>query len=258
VRPAPAGRLDGKIAIVTGGGTGLGRAIAIRFSAEGASVVVSGRREAPLREVAGRISSEGGRALAVPADVTENADVTRLVRTTTDAFGRLDVLVNNAGTITSRTNALDATDEDWDRMLEVNLTGVFRASKHALPELIRARGNIVNIASVNGLRGAPARVAYGAAKGGVVILTKSMALDHAAQGVRVNAICPAFVETDLNRNFVAELKRAGRWDALVAKHPLGIGQPDDVAAAAVFLASDEARWITGVALPVDGGMTAAL
>ena len=143
-------------------------------------------------------------------------------------------------------------------MFEVNLTAVFHMCKHALPELIRSRGNIINIASVNGLNGAPARAAYGASKGGLVILTKGMALDHAGQGVRVNAICPAFVETDLNRGFVAELKKAGKFDALVAKHPLGLGAPEDVAAAAVFLASDEARWITGVALPVDGGVTAAL
>jgi NAD(P)-dependent dehydrogenase (short-subunit alcohol dehydrogenase family) len=251
-------RLKGKIAIVTGGGTGLGRAIALRFGTEGAAVVVSGRREAPLQEVAQKIQAGGGRALAVPADVTKTADITRLLKTTVDTYGQLDVLVNNAGTITSRTNALDCTDEDWERMLEVNLTGVFRMSRHALPELIRSRGNIVNIASVNGLNGAPARVAYGASKGGAVILTKSMALDHAAQGVRVNAICPGFVETDLNRSFVAELKRAGRFEALVAKHPLGLGEAEDVAAAAVFFASDEARWITGVALPVDGGMTAAL
>ncbi len=251
-------RLKGKIAIVTGGGTGLGRAIALRFATEGAAVVVSGRREAPLQEVAQKVRAGGGRALAVPADVTKTADITRLLKTTVDAYGQLDVLVNNAGTVTSRTNALDCTDADWERMLEVNLTAVFRVCKHALPELIRSRGNIVNIASVNGLNGSPARVAYGASKGGVVILTKSIALDHAAEGVRVNAICPGFVETDLNRNFVAELTRTGRFEALVAKHPLGLGQAEDVAAAAVFLASDDARWITGVALPVDGGMTAAL
>jgi NAD(P)-dependent dehydrogenase (short-subunit alcohol dehydrogenase family) len=153
-------RLKGKVAIVTGGGTGLGRAIALRFGLEGASVVVSGRRE--------------------------------------------------------------------------------------------------GIASVNGLNGAPARAAYGASKGGLVILTKGMALDHAAAGVRVNAVCPAIVETDLNRDLVAELKKTGKWEAVVAKHPLGIGTAEDVAAATVFLASDEARWITGVALPVDGGVTAAL
>ena len=251
-------RLKGKTAIVTGGGTGLGRGIALRFGVEGANVVVSGRRPAPLAEVAQKIGAGGARALAVPGDVTEPADVKRLVKTAVDTFGQLDVLVNNAGTVTSRTDVLGATEEDWERMFEVNLTAVFHMCKHALPELIKSRGNIINIASVNGLNGAPARAAYGASKGGLVILTKGMALDHAGQGVRVNAICPAFVETDLNRGFVAELKKAGKFDALVAKHPLGLGAPEDVAAAAVFLASDEARWITGVALPVDGGVTAAL
>jgi meso-butanediol dehydrogenase/(S,S)-butanediol dehydrogenase/diacetyl reductase len=251
-------RLKGRVAIVTGGGTGLGRAIALRFAQEGASVVLSGRREAPLREVARRIGAEGGRALAVPADVTKPADIPRLVRATVDAFGQLDILVNNAGTVTTRASALDTTDADWERMLDVNLTAVFRLCKQALPELIRSRGNIVNIASVNGLAGAPARAAYGASKGGLVILTQCMALDHAREGVRVNAICPAFVPTDLNQDLVAELKRTGRFDPLVARHPLGLGDPEDVAAAALFLASDDARWITGVALPVDGGLTAAL
>jgi len=249
-------RLKGKIAIVTGGGTGLGRGIALRFGLEGASVVVNGRRDGPIRMVTEQITAAGGRATAVAGDVSRRADGERLVRAAIDAYGQLDVLVNNAGVITSRTTVLDSTDEDWSRMIEVNLTAVFRMSKAALPELIRARGNIVNISSVNGLAGAASRAAYGASKGGVVILTKNMALDHAAQGVRVNAICPAFVETDINTSFVTELKRTGRWDAFAAKYPLGIGRAEDVAAAAVFLASDEARWITGVALPVDGGMMA--
>jgi NAD(P)-dependent dehydrogenase (short-subunit alcohol dehydrogenase family) len=251
-------RLKGKIAIVTGSGTGLGRGIALRFGLEGASVVVNGRREGPIKDVADRITAAGGRAIAVPADVVKPADIARLVKTTVETYGQLDILVNNAGVVTSRTSVLDSTDDDWTRMIEVNLTAVFRTCKAALPELIRARGNIVNIASVNGLNGAPARAGYGASKGGVVILTKSMALDHAPQGVRVNAVCPAFVETDINRDLVADLKQAGKWEALVARHPIGIGTPEDVAAATVFLASDEARWITGVALPVDGGVTAAL
>jgi NAD(P)-dependent dehydrogenase (short-subunit alcohol dehydrogenase family) len=250
-------RLRGKVAIVTGGGSGLGRAIAQRFGREGALVVVSGRRAGPLEDVVGQIVAAGGQAVAVPGDVTRPADDARLVRHAVDAFGRLDVLVNNAGII-SRTSVIDSTDEDWQRVVDVNLTSVFRVCKAALPELIRSRGNIVNVASVNGLLGAPSRAAYGASKGGVVLLTRGMALDHASQGVRVNAVCPGFVETDLNRDFLAEIRRTGRLEALVAKHPLGLGRPDDVADATVFLASDEARWITGVALAVDGGMTAAL
>lgn len=251
-------RLKGKTAIITGGGTGIGRGVALRFGLEGANVVVNGRRDGPIRAVAEEIRAAGGNAIAVSADATRTPDITRIVKTALDGYGQLDILVNNAGTITSRTSVTDSTEADWDRMIDVNLSGVFRMCKGALPELIRSRGNIVTIASVNGLNGAPARAGYGASKGGVVILTKGMALDHAKDGVRVNAICPAFIVTDLNRDMVAQLTRAGQFDAIVAKHPLGIGQPEDVAAAAVFLASDEARWITGVALPVDGGMTAAL
>jgi NAD(P)-dependent dehydrogenase (short-subunit alcohol dehydrogenase family) len=176
-----------------------------------------------------------------------------------DTYGQLDVLVNNAGIMASRTNVVDSTEEDFERTLAGNLTSVFRMCKYAMPELLRSRGNIINIASMAGLKGSPARAAYGASKGGVVILTKGMALDYAPQGVRVNAICPAFVETELNRDFLAELRRTGEIAALVGRHPLGfLGEPDDVAYAAVYLASDEARWITGLALPVDGGMSAEM
>ena len=252
-------RLKGKAAIVTGAGSGLGRGIALMFAREGASVVVNGRRPGPIEATAKTITDAGGRALAVSGDVTITADIQRLIRTTVDAFGQLDILVNNAGIMVSRTNVVDCPEEDWRRTIDANLTSVFLCSKHALPELIKSRGNIVNLSSIAGLMGTPNRAAYGASKGALLILTRGMALDYAPHGVRVNALCPAFVETEINREFLAGLHRTGEYDAVVRRHPLGfLGEPDDVAYAAVYLASDEARWVTGIALPVDGGMGAGI
>ena len=249
-------RLKNKIVIVTGGGTGIGRAIALRFGLEGANVIVNGRRAEPITAVAEVIKAAGGRAHALTGDVTQEADVARLVESVTGEHGRLDILVNNAGVVVSRTTAADCTDADWVRTIDANLTSVFRCSRAALPALTVSRGAIVNIASTAGMKGSPALTAYGVSKAGVVSLTKTMALDYAPHGIRVNAVCPAYVETDLNRDYLAAMRSDGRYTALLAKHPLGLGRPDDVAWAALYLASDEARWVTGVALPVDGGMLA--
>ncbi|MBI4369956.1 MAG: glucose 1-dehydrogenase [Elusimicrobia bacterium] len=252
-------RLKNKIAIVTGGGTGIGRAIALRFAGEGALVVVSGRRPRPIKETAQLIEASGGRAKAVRADVTLTKDAKWLIKETLRSCGKIDILVNNAGILPSRLNVLDTPEKDWEATIRGNLSSAFLMCKHAMPELIRQRGNIINIASVAGLKGTPLRAAYGASKGGIIILTKGMALDFASYGVRVNAICPAYIETDINREYIRRLKAQGKFQALVARHPMGIlGCPDDVAWAALYLASDEARWVTGVALAVDGGVSAGV
>jgi 3-oxoacyl-[acyl-carrier protein] reductase len=248
--------LKTKVGVVTGGGTGLGRAIALLFAREGAIVVVNGRREQPLEETVRAITDAGGKALAVRGDVTIAADAQRLMRTTVDAFGRIDVLVNSAGVMVSRTTVEDCSEDDWHRTIEANLTSVFLCCKHALPELIKCRGNVIMLSSVFALMGGPNRAAYVAAKGALVSLARGMAVDYAARGVRVNTISPAYVETDMNRQLLADLDSRGELDAVVRSHPLGfLGRPEDVAYAALYLASDEANWITGVVLPVDGGMS---
>ncbi|MBI3964382.1 MAG: 3-oxoacyl-ACP reductase FabG [Chloroflexi bacterium] len=250
-------RLSERVAIVTGGGTGLGRAVALRCAAEGATVVVAGRRAEPLGQVVREIEAQGGRALAAPTDVTAGADVDRLVGRALEQFGRVDSLVNAAGVLTLRAPLGAVPEADWTQMLDVNLTGVYHCCKAALPALSTARGCIVNFGSVSGMKGVPVNAAYGAAKAGVIQLTKCLAVDYAAAGVRVNVVCPGFVETDMNRHLFAELRTSGQIAALEARHPLGlIGTPDDIANAVLFLLSDEARWITGVVLPVDGGMAA--
>ena len=249
-------RLKGKAALVTGAGTGLGKAIALMLAQEGAGVALSGRRAEPLKKTLAEIVHAGGKGLAVPGDLTRESDVQRVVDGAAKHFGHLDILVNNAGVIAARGPVTDTTEEDFRRTVDGNLLTTFLCSRHALPELFKTRGNIVNIGSVAGLRGAPNLAAYGAAKGAVVILTKHMAVDCAPRGVRVNCVCPAYVETDLNREFLAELKHTGEYENLVKTHPLGLGSPDDVAHAVVYLASDEARWMTGVILNVDGGTSA--
>jgi len=251
-------RLQGETALITGGGTGLGRAIALAFAREGANVAVAGRRPDPLLEVAHEIKEQGGKALAIVCDVTRAQDAGRAVAETIAGFGRLSILVNNAGTLHVSTIET-IPEEEWDRVMTVNVKGPFLMSRAALPELREAGGGtIVNIGSILGLIGAKDRAAYCTSKGGVTMLTKAMALDHAHENIRVNCICPAIVETDLVRGL---FDKASDPEALrrarAALIPLGrMGKPEDVAEMAVFLASRESSWMTGAAIPLDGGLSA--
>ena len=251
-------RLKDKVAIITGGGTGIGRACGELFAEEGASVVLAGRRAERIDEAAAAIRGRGGRALAVVADVSRAAEVEELVERTLAELGAIHIAVNNAGVLLVAT--VEQTSEaDWDYVMNTNLKGVFLVSRAVIPAMRRAgSGSIINISSILGLVGMKSRAAYAASKGGVTLLTKAMALDHAADKIRVNCICPAIVDTELVADLLA---RAPDPEALrrtrTEQVPLGrLGTPRDVAQMALFLASEESSWVTGAAFPVNGGYTA--
>jgi NAD(P)-dependent dehydrogenase (short-subunit alcohol dehydrogenase family) len=251
-------RVAGKAAIVTGAGTGIGRAIALALAREGAKVAVAGRRREKLEEVAQAIRRAGGEALVTVCDVSSEADSQRAVKDAEGAFGHVNVLVNNAGALSVST-VESISVEEWDRLMATNLKGPFLMSRAVLPAMRQAGGGaIVNVGSVLGLVAMKDRAAYCASKGGVTMLTKAMALDHAQEKIRVNCICPAIVETDLIRELFSKSGEGRRArDARLATLPLGkFGKPDDIAELAVFLASEESSWMTGTTIPVDGGLTA--
>ena len=251
-------RLSGKVALITGGGTGIGRAIALAFAREGASVAVAGRRLEKLREVINEVHKQDGAGLAMECDVTRARDVERAVKGTVERFGRVNVLVNNSGTLHVST-VEGISEEEWDRVMTVNVKGPFLMSRAVLPEFRKCGGGvIVNLGSVLGLVAVKDRAAYCASKGGVTMLTKAMALDHAHENIRVNCICPSIVETELVKGVFDQSEQGQALrKARLATIPLGrIGQPADVAEMAVFLASEESSWLTGTAIPLDGGVTA--
>jgi NAD(P)-dependent dehydrogenase (short-subunit alcohol dehydrogenase family) len=251
-------RLKNKVALITGGTSGIGAATAILFAQEGAKVAVTGRHEQRGHAVTAQILEAGGEAIFLRTDVRKADQCRRAVDETTYAFERLDVLFNNAGVFYPH-SALDCTEEEWDLQIDINLKGTFLMSKFALPGMIaRGSGVIINNSSGWGIVGGDAAVAYCASKGGVVLLTKAMAIDHGRQGIRVNCICPGDVDTPMLPEDAR--MRGQKWEEYLAgcnNRPLGrIGTSEEIAKAALFLASDDSSFMTGATLVVDGGGTA--
>jgi NAD(P)-dependent dehydrogenase (short-subunit alcohol dehydrogenase family) len=247
------GRLEKKVALITGAASGIGRASALLFAREGAKLAVVDRALPGVLETAGMIMKTGGEAIAIEADVSKAADVERMIRKTTDTYGRLDILFNNAG-ISFRTLAFtaDLTEEDWDAVLDTNLKSVFLASRLAVPIMIRQGGGvIVNTSSANGLGGGPLVSPYCASKAGMILLSKTMAAEYAKQKIRVNCICPGMTNTPM----MAPNFPALQMDFIPQGRP---GEPEEIAQAALFLASDDSSYITGAFLPVDGGWSAQM
>ncbi len=254
------GKLAGKVALITGAGSGIGRATAELFAIEGAAVAVIDLQEDAAKETVDKIIAAGGGAVAVAADVTDGAAIAAAVKRTVDELGRLDILYNNAG-VGSKGSVADATEEDWDFCLAVNAKGTFLTSRAAVPHLAaNGGGAIVNQGSVAALVGVANFAAYCAAKGAVVAVTRSMAVDLAPRGIRVNVICPGTVFTPLMEPMLTARGDGDMAKGLAmteAKYPIGrLGTPEEIAKVALFLASDDAAFVTGATFTADGGMTA--
>ena len=252
-------RLRDKVALVTGGGSGIGHATVVLFAAQGAKVVVSDLNEANALETVEEIKAEEGDATALTGDVSKNSDAEAMVKGTVETYGRLDVVVNCAGVVAGKALPKGASPEEvWDRVMDVNLKGTYLVTWHAVRTMEQSGGgSIINIASINGLVGYPIGLgggfdAYVPSKGGVVQFTKNLAIDYGKKNIRVNCICPGHIDTNLIREFVQEHRE---W--LEQRYPMGrIGRPEEIAYAALFLASDESSFVTGAPLIVDGGYTA--
>ena len=249
-------RLQGKVILVTGAGSGMGRVAAQRFATEGANVIATDAVAAALEETVAAVREAGGEILGVPGDVSVAADVERAIAEGVRAFGALNVLYNNAGIMPAADTSVEETSvETWERVLDVNLKGIFLCCKYGIPELLKSGGgSIVNIGSFVAILGCTVpQDAYTASKGGVIALTRSLAVEYGRRGIRANALCPGPIETPmLRRLWTSEEERNKRLNRI----PLGrFGAPEDIVNAGVFLASDESAWITGTTFMVDGGIT---
>jgi NAD(P)-dependent dehydrogenase (short-subunit alcohol dehydrogenase family) len=243
---------EGKVVLITGGTAGIGRATAVAFAEERANVVVAGRRDAEGAESVALVEKAGGKGLFVRTDVTREEEIAALVERTIERFGRLNFAFNNAGIAGEAGAGIANTGEVFDRIINTNVRSVFFGMKYQIPAILQSGGGaIVNNASVLGLRPSAGSPIYSASKFAVVGLSKSVALEFATKGLRVNAICPAIIETDLTEQIRQNDRSSG---SLLAKHPIGrFGRPEEVAAAVLYLCSPDAAFITGVALPIDGG-----
>jgi meso-butanediol dehydrogenase/(S,S)-butanediol dehydrogenase/diacetyl reductase len=252
-------RLENKVALITGAGSGIGRATAELFAKEGARVAVADYNSETGQSTVRSIKDNGGQAVFVHTDVSKAADAEHMVKAAIDAYGRLDILHNNAGIFTKPTPAHELSEEDWDRVFNINIRGVWLGCKYAIPELIKAGGGaIVNTASMAGIRARPYTSAYCASKGAVVMLTKTLAIELAPYNIRVNCICPGAVNTPLIQGLgITQEQAAGQVlrDQPIARY----GRPDEIAHAVLYLASDtESSYVTGLALQIDGGQWAGV
>jgi len=255
-------RLKNKTAIITGGGTGIGRASALLFAKEGANVVICGRRKQKLKETENAIikalklkAKDPKRVLTVTCDVSKQDDVSKLINKTIREFNKIDILVNNVGVFGEQSVVHKHTLANWEKIMGTNLKGMFILAKKVIPKMIsNGSGSIVNIASILGNVAIPEASAYNSSKGGVIMLTKSIAVEYGGHNIRANSICPGVVRTPMTQGLLADKKTSS---ALLNLYPMGkFGKPEDIAYGCLYLASDESSWVTGTTLTIDGGYTA--
>ena len=247
-------RLSGKVALVTGGNAGIGESVAKLFAEEGAAVVVTGRRQAELDRVVREIVAKGGKALALAGSVTDEAHARAAAERTVASFGKIDVLVNNAGVGDFGKRLHEMDDTGWAHVLDVNLTGLFRMTRAVIPQMLKQTGgSIVNISSIASLVGIPLLSAYAASKGALDALTRSIAIDYASDGIRCNVVNPGLIDTPMAAPLMANSEQLG---SILSHYPIRrAGKPEEVASMVLYLASDESAWVTGGTFRIDGGMT---